>query len=113
MSATAIMALSMALFLMVNLTKNHSDVFMYVRYISFTYSLMGVYLACQGLFSSLDSSITVFSVTYYGCGCFLFLSAGFLIFSHGHTEALGIISALFSIVLGLLMAIYMMFGSKM
>ncbi|EEC07375.1 hypothetical protein IscW_ISCW018742 [Ixodes scapularis] len=70
----------MALFLMVNLTKNHSDVFMYVRYISFTYSLMGVYLACQGLFSSLDSSITVF---------------------------------LFSIVLGLLMAIYMMFGSKM
>ncbi|KAG0420615.1 hypothetical protein HPB47_003395 [Ixodes persulcatus] len=86
-------ALSMALFLMVNLTNNHSDVFIYVRYISFTYSLMGVYLACQGLFSSLDSSITVFSVVYYGCGCFLFLSAGFLIFSHGYTEALGIISA--------------------
>ncbi|CAN8003286.1 unnamed protein product [Ixodes hexagonus] len=74
-------ALSLLLFLMAQLSDSHSsDVFLYIRYISFTYALMGAYLCTHGLFSSIDSTISVF---------------------------------LFSIVLGLIMTIYAIFGARM
>ncbi|KAG0412819.1 hypothetical protein HPB47_010053, partial [Ixodes persulcatus] len=85
--------LSMLLFVMLNFLGNFSWVFMYMRYISFAYALTGSYICVNGFLTSLDSTTSVFSMAYYGGGCFLFFVSGLLAFSYGYTAVLEIITA--------------------
>ncbi|XP_075550203.1 uncharacterized protein LOC142583599 [Dermacentor variabilis] len=79
------------LFILLHITSNTSGAYMWLCYLSFTYSLVGVYLAVHSLFSSLDSTTTVFSVLYYGSGSFFFLAGGVGVLSKGYDGFLNLL----------------------
>ncbi|XP_049271901.1 uncharacterized protein LOC125758598 [Rhipicephalus sanguineus] len=101
------------LFIMLMASANHDGIYMWLGHLSFTYTLVGIYLAVHSLFSSLDSTTTVFSVLYYGMGAFLFLAAGIGVFSKGYDGMMGIVIGSFSVALGGIMTVFAVCGSKM
>ncbi|XP_070393462.1 uncharacterized protein [Dermacentor albipictus] len=104
---------SAMLFILLHITSNTSGVYMWLGYVSFTYSLVGIYLAVHSLISSIDSTTTVFSVLYYGSGSIFFLAGGVGVLSKGYDGFLSLLIGSFSLVLGTLMSAFTLCGSKM
>ncbi|XP_077548755.1 uncharacterized protein LOC144162141 [Haemaphysalis longicornis] len=94
------------------LLNNFSGVYMWLQYMSFTYSLMGFFLAIHSVFSSNDSSTTVFSTLYYGVGAISFLAGGFTAISKGSEGFLGTVVGTISVGLGAFMIIFTVWGSQ-
>nr|XP_037279815.1 uncharacterized protein LOC119172773 [Rhipicephalus microplus] len=112
-ASTVVTCFSATLFVMVLASANHDGIYMWLGHLSFTYSLVGLYLAVHSLFSSLDSTTTVFSVLYYGVGAFLFLASGVGVFSKGYDGIMSIAIGSFCVVLGAVMTVFTVCGSKM
>ncbi|KAH6930276.1 hypothetical protein HPB50_012288 [Hyalomma asiaticum] len=59
-ASTVVTLFSAMLFILLKASGNSTGVYMWLSHLSFTYSLVGAYLAVHSLFSSIDSTTTVF-----------------------------------------------------
>ncbi|XP_077485169.1 uncharacterized protein LOC144095264 [Amblyomma americanum] len=112
-ASTVVTVLSITLFLVLNIASDVTGVYLWLRYLSFTYSLMGVFQSAHSFLSSVDSSTTVFSVLYYGVGSVFFLAGGIGVLTKGYAGVASLVIGSFAVVLGVIMCIFTICGSKM
>ncbi|XP_064487664.1 uncharacterized protein LOC135399856 [Ornithodoros turicata] len=107
-------ASSIVTFLLLSLLGYHFGVFQFLLYVSFCYSLTGLYLFVEGVFGGLGSgTASIFFGCYYIVGAILYLIGGFLLFSKGYSETMAIVAGVFAIITGAALVIFAIFGSRL
>ncbi|KAL1441247.1 hypothetical protein MTO96_008669 [Rhipicephalus appendiculatus] len=111
-ASSLVTGFSVTVFIMLVASSRHDGVYMWLGHLSFTYTLVGLYLAAHSLMSSLDSTTNVFSVLYYGTGAFMFVLMGIGVFTKGD-GVMGVFIGSFCVILGAIMTGFTLCGSKM